>query len=57
MKSGIKTTVVVIICAALCLGYYYYLSHRDTGEGKMTEVEMLISKDLESLIPKRPEKW
>ena len=52
MKSGIKTTVVVIICAALCLGYYYYLSHRDTGEGKMTEVEMLISKDLEKSYPK-----
>ena len=52
MKNGIKTAVIVVVCAALCLGYYYYLSHRDTGEEKMTEVEMLISKDLENSYPK-----
>lgn len=52
-KNSLKTIVIVIICAALCLGYYYYLSHRDTGkEGEMSEVEMIISKDLENSYPK-----
>ena len=48
MKNGIKTAVIVVVCAALCLGYYYYLSHRDSGKEKeMSEVEMIVSKDLE----------
>ena len=34
MKNGIKTAVIVVVCAALCLGYYYYLSHRDSGKEK-----------------------
>lgn len=49
----LKTVVVVVICASLCLGYYYYLMHRDTGnQGKMTEVEMIITQDLEKSYPK-----
>ena len=52
-KSSLKTSIIVILCAALCLGYYYYLSHRDTGkEGEMSEVEMIVSKDLENSYPK-----
>lgn len=53
MKNGIKTAVIVVVCAALCLGYYYYLSHRDSGKEKeMSEVEMIVSKDLEKSYPK-----
>ncbi|EOS23574.1 hypothetical protein C806_03082 [Lachnospiraceae bacterium 3-1] len=53
MKNGIKTVIVVVFCAALCLGYYYYLSHRDSGKEKeMTEVELIVSKDLEKSYPK-----
>ncbi|MCI8484094.1 MAG: hypothetical protein HFH41_07120 [Lachnospiraceae bacterium] len=51
-KNGLKTMVIVIIAAALCLGYYYYLTQRDTGKEEMTEVEMIISKDLEKSYPK-----
>lgn len=53
MKKNLRSIIVVIICAALCIGYYYYLSHRDDGKEKeMTEVEMVISKNLDSSYPK-----
>ncbi len=51
-KNG-KTVLIVVLCAALCLGYYYYLTQR-TGrdEAKMTEADLIISKDLEKFYPK-----
>lgn len=52
-KNSLKTIIVIVVCAGLCLGYYYYLTQRDTGKEKaMTEVEMIISKDLENSYPK-----
>lgn len=51
-KNSLKTVIIVIVCAGLCLGYYYYLTQRDNGKEKeMTEVEMIISKDLDSSYP------
>ncbi len=53
MKNSLKTVAIVVICVSLCLGYYYYLTQRNVGkEGEMTEVEMIISKDLEKSYPK-----
>lgn len=53
MKKNIRTMIIVIICAALCLGYYYYLTQKNSGkETQMTEVEKIISKDLEMSYPK-----
>ena len=53
MKNGVKSIVVVVVCAALCLGYYYYLTQKDSGkEQELSEVEMVVSKDLEKSYPK-----
>ena len=52
MNKNVKTMIIVVICAALCLGYYYYLTNRNSGkEQQMTEAEMIISKDLENSYP------
>ena len=31
-KNGVKSAIIVIVCAALCLGDYYYLTQRDSGK-------------------------
>ena len=52
-KNGLKSIIIVVFCACLCVGYYFYLTQKNSGkEDKMTEVEMLISKDLELSYPK-----
>ena len=52
-KNSAKSVLIVVTCAALCLGYYFYLTHRDSGKEKeMSEVEMVVSKDLEKSYPK-----
>lgn len=49
----LKTAVIVILCAGLCLGYYYYLAHRGSGKEEiLSEAEMIITKDLEKSYPK-----
>lgn len=53
MKKNLRAIIIVVICAALCIGYYYYLSNRDTGkEESLTEVEQVITKDLDKSYPK-----
>ena len=53
MKKNLRTIIVVVICAALCIGYYYYLTNRDKGkEENLTEVEQVITKDLDKSYPK-----
>ncbi|MEG1945736.1 MAG: DUF6715 family protein [Lachnospiraceae bacterium] len=53
MKKSLRNIFVCVICAGLCIGYYYYLSHRDAvKEKELTEVEMVITKDLDSSYPK-----
>ncbi len=51
-KSGVKSILIVIFCACLCVGYFYYLTQK-TGnkEADMTEADMIISKDLEKSYP------
>ncbi len=52
-KRGLKSILIVIFCACLCVGYFFYLTQK-TGnkEGTLTETELIISKDLESSYPK-----
>ena len=53
MKKNLRTIIVVVICAAMCIGYFYYLSNRDSGKEKnLTEVEQVITKDLDKSYPK-----
>ena len=44
-KSGLKSILIVIFCACLCVGYFFYLTQK-TGnkEGTLTETELIISK-------------
>ena len=52
-KNGVKSTIIIVVCAALCLGYYYYLTQKDSGkEPTLSDVELIISKDLERSYPK-----
>lgn len=45
---GIRTMLVGVICIGLVVGYYYYLSNRNTGSdpADVTEVQKVILKDL-----------
>ncbi len=53
MKKNLRTIIVVVLCAGLCIGYFYYLTNRDTGkETTLTEVEQVITKDLDKSYPK-----
>ena len=55
MKKKLHVVIAVVICAALCVGYYYYLSHRTiTSQGQPTEMQQLLNKDLESSYPSTP---
>lgn len=55
MKKNLKSIIIVVICAILCLGYFYYLSNRNADkEEELSEVEMVISKDLEKSYPQTP---
>lgn len=52
-KKGLKSLLIVVFCACLCIGYFYYLTQKTSGkEGAMTEAELIISKDLENSYPK-----
>lgn len=55
MKKGLHSVIAVIVCVALCVGYYFYLSHRSfRNEGQVTEIEQLMAKDLEAAYPTTP---
>ena len=46
-KSNLKSIIIVVFCACLCVGYYYYLTQKNSGkEDVLTDAEMIISKDL-----------
>ena len=52
-KNGLKSIIIVVFCACLCVGYFFYLTHKTGGkEAANNEVEMIISKDLENSYPK-----
>lgn len=44
----ISILVIGIVCVALVVGYYYYLSHKETADTtEVTEVQKVILKNLE----------
>ncbi|MCI9527260.1 MAG: hypothetical protein HFH37_10140 [Lachnospiraceae bacterium] len=52
-KNGLKSILIVVFCACLCVGYFFYLTHKTGGqEAANNEAEMIISKDLENSYPK-----
>lgn len=65
MKKAIRIGLTVILCAGIIVGYYYYLSHRDsdkTPENKeeLTETEKIIQRDFVNHYPTTPRevvKW
>lgn len=51
----LRGIIVIVICAALCVGYYFYLSNYSREKEKTpTEIAQLISKDLDSSYPTTP---
>ncbi len=51
----LRGIIAITICACLCVGYYYYLSHREmVKDSAPTETEQLISKDLDKSYPTTP---
>lgn len=52
-KNGVKSIIIVVFCACLCVGYFFYLTNKTGGEeASNNEAEMIISKDLENSYPK-----
>lgn len=57
--KNIKTIIIGVLCAALVLGYYVYLSTRDNSSDhtkEQTPVEKVIAMDLENKYPNTPRK-
>lgn len=53
MKKNLRTVIIMVVCAALCIGYYYYLTNRSKAKEKnLTEVEQVITKSLDKSYPK-----
>lgn len=52
-KNGLKSIIIVVFCALLCVGYYFYLNQKTSGkEQELSEADKLISKDLDTSYPK-----
>ena len=44
----VRVVLIGIVCIALVVGYYYYLSHKETTDTtEVTEVQKVILKKLE----------
>ncbi|MCI8327642.1 MAG: hypothetical protein HFI37_07685 [Lachnospiraceae bacterium] len=58
MKKYIKIIGISVLCIALIVGYYYYLSHKDKknveNNTEVSEVEEVLMKDLEKDYPPTP---
>lgn len=58
MKKYIRIGIAGIICAAIVVGYYYYLSnsaHKSAEDvAKVTEYQKVISRDMENSYPATP---
>ena len=51
----LRGIIVIVICAALCIGYYCYLSFGDLGkDDEPSEVAQLMGKDLDQSYPTTP---
>lgn len=48
----LRSIILIVVCVGLCVGYYFYLSHRnDSKDKEPTEIEQLVNKDLEHSYP------
>lgn len=58
LKLNLKSIIVAIIFVVLIVGYYWYLNGRNTSlaenKADLTDVQMLITEDLEKNYPKTP---
>ncbi len=58
MKKHIRGVIAGIICVLLVVGYYYYLSHRDTktvaDTTELTAITKITTKNLDTSYPKTP---
>lgn len=55
-QSGVKTLIIGIILLCLVLGYYYYLSNRNSGireeeEVEITEIQEALMRNLDTKYP------
>lgn len=66
MKNTVRIVILVIAMGCLILGYYYYLSHRNTtteqstATTESTEMEKVLEKDFTKEYPETPRsviKW
>lgn len=57
-SGGVKILVIVVILAAIVLGYFYYLGHRDRKQAEeaveATVVQSVLLRDLEHHYPQTP---
>lgn len=57
-SKNIKNIIIVIILAVAALGYFYYLSNRNTNEKALdantTEVSKILAEDLSKTYPETP---
>lgn len=59
MRKTIRIGLIALLCAALVVGYYYYLSHRDDHRSvedttQLTEVDKILTTDLSKDYPSSP---
>ena len=65
MKKAFRIGLTIVICAAIVVGYYYYLSRKNDKQSteqtdEMSEVDKIISRDFEGKYPNSPRevvKW
>ena len=65
MKTALRIGVTIIVCAAIVLGYYYYLSRKNDKQSseqsdEMSEVDKIVSRDFAGNYPSSPRevvKW
>ncbi len=57
-SGGVKIVVIAVVLAAIVLGYFYYLGHRDRKQAEedvaVTVVQSVLMRDLEHNYPPTP---
>ena len=53
--KGIKGTIIIFVCACLCVGYYFHLSRKDQPQEEIiTTLEQTMNMDLNKNYPGTP---
>ncbi len=57
-SGGVKIVIIAVVLAAIVLGYFYYLGHRDRQQAEedvaVTVVQSVLMRDLEHNYPPTP---